>query len=65
MTSYTIDDLIKKVKVYIPSETSLNIIKKAYKFAYEKHKGQLRESGEDYIYHPLNTALIKNNSRNE
>jgi GTP pyrophosphokinase len=57
-TSYTIDDLIKKVKVYIPSETSLNIIRKAYRYAEEKHKGQLRESGEDYIYHPLSTAMI-------
>ena len=58
ITSYTIDDLINKVKVYIPSETSLNIIRKAYKYAEEKHRGQLRESGEDYIYHPLSTAMI-------
>ena len=58
MTSYTIDDLINKVKVYIPSETSLNCIRKAYRFACEKHKGQLRESGEDYIFHPLSTAMI-------
>ena len=57
-TNYTIDDLIDKVKDYIPSETSLNIIKKAYNFAKEKHKGQIRMSGEDYIYHPLCTAMI-------
>ncbi len=57
-TSYTIEDLIEKVKVYIPSETSLNIIRKAYKFAEEKHKGQIRQSGEDYIFHPLCTAMI-------
>ena len=58
VTNYTIDDLIEKVKVYIPSETSLNIIRKAYKYAYEKHQGQLRKSGEDYIFHPLCTAII-------
>lgn len=57
-TNYTIDDLIDKVKDYIPSETSLNIIKQAYNFAKEKHKGQIRMSGEDYIYHPLCTAMI-------
>ena len=57
-TKYTIDDLIKKVKVYIPNEDSLNLIRKAYKYAAEKHIGQLRESGEAYIFHPLCTAMI-------
>ena len=57
-TNYTIDELIEKVKDYNPSETSLNIIRKAYKFAYDKHQGQYRQSGEDYIFHPLCTAYI-------
>jgi len=57
-TKYTIDDLIEKVKVYIPNEESLNLIRKAYKYAAEKHTGQLRESGEAYIFHPLCTAMI-------
>ena len=56
-TSYTIDDLIDKVKDYIPSETSLNIIRKAYQYAKVKHSGQIRESGEDYIFHPSVSVL--------
>ena len=33
-------------------------VEKAYAFAYEKHKGQKRQSGEDYIIHPLIVAYI-------
>lgn len=35
-----------------------DIIKKAYVYAEEKHKNQLRKSGEAYIIHPLNVAYI-------
>ncbi len=57
-TSYTIDNLIEKASVYIPSKENLNKIRKAYEYAKEKHQGQYRVSGEDYIYHPLCTAII-------
>lgn len=57
-TKYTIDDLIEKAKTYIRDEESLNKIRKAYKFAEEKHEGQFRKSGEAYIFHPLCTAII-------
>lgn len=57
-TKYTIDDLIDKAKTYIRDEESLNKIRKAYKFAEEKHEGQYRKSGEAYIFHPLCTAII-------
>ena len=33
-------------------------IKRAYDFAFEAHDGQLRESGEMYIAHPVNVAII-------
>ena len=57
-TKYTIDDLIEKVKVYIPNEENLNEIRKAYEYASIKHQGQFRKSGEPYIFHPLCTAMI-------
>lgn len=33
-------------------------IRKAFKIAYEAHKGMRRRSGEPYIYHPLEVACI-------
>lgn len=55
---YTLEDLIEKASVYIPEEDNLEKIRKAYKFAELSHKGQYRKSGEPYIIHPLNTAII-------
>lgn len=57
-TKYTIDDLINKVKVYNSKENELEKIREAYDFAKEKHAGQYRASGEEYIFHPLCTAII-------
>ena len=54
----TIDKLMDKIKTYITDEKELDIIKEAYKFAYEKHFGQKRLTGEEYIIHPLNVAYI-------
>lgn len=54
----TFEDILEKVTVYIEDEEQINIIKKAYEFAYAKHEGQYRKSGEAYIYHPMNVALI-------
>ena len=56
MNNITIDDLLLKVKNYNPKE--VEVIKKAYYFAEELHRGQKRQSGEDYIIHPLNVAYI-------
>lgn len=55
---YTIDDLIEKASTYIPEKENLDKIRKAYEFADISHKGQFRKSGEPYIIHPLNTAII-------
>ena len=52
-----IDVLIKKIKEYNPVTDEV-LIRKAYEYAERKHKGQKRESGEDYIHHPLNVAYI-------
>ncbi len=52
------EEVNEKLKTYIEDEDQLNFIKKAYLFAKEKHEGQYRKSGEEYITHPLNVALI-------
>ena len=54
----TFDELYEKVNTYIKDEKELKLLSRAYLFAYEKHFGQKRLSGEDYITHPLNVAFI-------
>lgn len=54
--SVSVDDFIKKVKMYNPD--GINIVRKAYELAYNLHKGQYRQSGEEYIIHPLTVAYI-------
>ncbi len=56
--AYTIDDLLSKAKTYIKSEEDIELIKKAYDFASKVHSGQLRLTGDEYMLHPLNVALI-------
>lgn len=50
-------ELIKRVQKYHPSD-DISMIEKAYKIAFEAHKNQFRKSGEPYIIHPLNVAII-------
>ena len=52
----TIESLIKKVSTY--TKKDLDLIEKAYYYAFKCHKNQKRESGEDYIIHPLTVAYI-------
>lgn len=54
----TIDELIKKVKKYNNNKEELKEIKRAYDYASEKHFGQVRITGDEYITHPLNVAYI-------
>ena len=52
-----IKPLLDKVKEYLP-EDKLPLVEKAYLFALEAHGNQLRLSGEPFITHPLETAMI-------
>ena len=54
----SIDDLIDKFKKYNDNEEDIALIRRAYDYAEKKHFGQKRISGDDYILHPLNVALI-------
>ena len=50
-------DLLRKVRGYRSPE-DVALIKKAYEFSQEHHKGQQRESGEPYLAHPLEVAIL-------
>ncbi len=54
----TIDEILEKVSAYIDNKDELEVIRKAYLFALEKHTGQFRKTGEPYIIHPMNVAFI-------
>jgi guanosine-3',5'-bis(diphosphate) 3'-pyrophosphohydrolase len=49
--------LLEKVKGYLPAE-KIAVVEEAYKFASEKHQGQMRLSGEPFLEHPLQTAYV-------
>ena len=56
----SIDELVNRAEVLIP-DLDMNLLRKCFEFANEKHAGVKRSSGEPYIIHPLNVAatLIK------
>lgn len=49
-------EFLDQLKHVFPQESGL--AEKAYYFAEKAHRGQLRNSGEDYIQHPLEVAKI-------
>lgn len=52
-----IDTLLKTIEENC-SNVNIEKVKKAYDFAFEAHKDQKRISGEPYIIHPVNVAII-------
>ena len=53
----TYDELVKKLKTYL-TEEEIKKVTKSYMIAFEKHFGEKRLTGDDYIVHPLNVAYI-------
>jgi guanosine-3',5'-bis(diphosphate) 3'-pyrophosphohydrolase len=49
--------LLEKAREYLPPE-KLAVVEEAYKFAAEKHAGQMRLSGDPFLEHPVQTAYI-------
>jgi len=52
-----IESLVEKVQEYLP-EDKLSLVRDAFAFAQEAHKGQLRLTGDPFITHPFETAMI-------
>lgn len=52
-----IEDLIKIIEKYM-TEDEVAFVMKAYEYAKLMHKDQKRKSGEPYIIHPVNVAII-------
>src|SRR6516165_407152 len=50
-------DLMKKMQANRPAD-DLEIVKKAYDYSLKHHEGQTRASGEPYLVHPLEVALV-------
>ncbi len=49
--------LLQKAREYLPAE-KLPLLEAAYQFAAKAHEGQVRKSGEPFLEHPLETAVI-------
>lgn len=50
-------DLMRRMQENRPQD-DLTIVKKAYDFSLKHHEGQSRASGEPYLVHPLEVALV-------
>ena len=52
----TFEECMDNVQTYIKRPENIELIQKAYDFAYEHHKGQFRKSGEPYVIHVIQVA---------
>src|SRR6202451_2403348 len=50
-------ELMKRIQENRPHD-DLTIVKKAYDYSLKNHEGQTRASGEPYLVHPLEVALV-------
>ncbi len=52
-----LNDIVDRIQTSRPA-ANIELIQKAYVFTAKVHHGQLRESGEPYLIHPLNVSYI-------
>jgi GTP diphosphokinase / guanosine-3',5'-bis(diphosphate) 3'-diphosphatase len=50
-------ELMRRMRAYRPQD-NLDLIRKAYEYSQKHHAGQTRASGEPYLVHPLEVALV-------
>ena len=55
---HTFEQLEERYREYISNPDDIALIHQAYDFILEKHKGQVRKSGEPYYHHLLEVAYI-------
>ncbi len=53
----TLDGICKTILSYYP-DANIDLVRKAYDFAEKAHSGQMRSSGDPYIIHPTEVAMI-------
>jgi GTP pyrophosphokinase len=58
-----VDALLKSLNDYITNPEHIVMIERALMYAREKHQGQMRKSGEPYINHLIQVALILSSLR--
>ncbi|MCL1842753.1 MAG: bifunctional (p)ppGpp synthetase/guanosine-3',5'-bis(diphosphate) 3'-pyrophosphohydrolase [Defluviitaleaceae bacterium] len=58
------EKLISGIRSYRP-DTSLEMVEDAFKMAHEAHDGQARRTGEPFIMHPLEVAIILSEIRTD
>jgi len=51
------NQLKEKAEAYLPAE-KIAVVEEAYQFAAEAHQGQMRLSGDPFVEHPVQTAII-------
>ena len=52
----TFETCMQNVKMYIKRPENIELIERAYAFAYKHHEGQFRKSGEPYVVHVIQVA---------
>jgi GTP pyrophosphokinase len=52
-----LEELVKEIQSYHPT-ADISLIRRAYEYSARMHAEQKRKSGEPYVIHPLNVALI-------
>jgi GTP pyrophosphokinase len=57
LTATKYKELLRLVQIYRPND-DLDVIRRAYEFSLQHHDGQSRASGEPYLVHPLEVALV-------
>lgn len=58
LSQMTIEKVLEMAKTYLHNEKNIDMIRRAYVLAEEKHRGQFRKSSDPYIQHPLEVAYM-------